>query len=187
MLSFLSHRPLGRNHRRDRGLRRFSVFLAVTSLAVAGMLPAALVWAAFSGGISDHLASRLHMDPTALAPWQWALTGCLVMAPVICIAAALVAASRCFFAFGSGQYFQVGVVTALRAFGARVALAAIIALLTPTLLGLVALGSSTGNHALVVELNSNQLLGLLFGGIVWAIGGVMARAVDMADYNAQIV
>lgn len=187
MLPFPSRRSSVHPSRRDRGLRRFSVFLAVMSLGVAGLLPAALVWAAISGDVATHLAGRLHVDPSTLQPWQWALTGCLVMAPVVCIGAALVAASRCFFAFGSGQYFDVGVVTALRAFGARVALAAIIALATPTLLGLVALPSSTGSHALVVEVGSTQLLGLLFGGIVWAIGGVMARAVEMADYNAQIV
>jgi len=44
-----------------------------------------------------------------------------------------------------------------------------------------------GPRALSLSLGSNELLTLLFAGMVWQIAAVMARAVALAEENAQFV
>jgi len=49
------------------------------------------------------------------------------------------------------------------------------------------LGAPAGQRALAMGLGSNELLTLLFAGMVWQISAVMAKAVALAEENAQFV
>jgi hypothetical protein len=49
------------------------------------------------------------------------------------------------------------------------------------------LGAPAGQRALSLGLGSNELLTLLFAGMVWQIAAVMTRAVALAEENAQFV
>ena len=49
------------------------------------------------------------------------------------------------------------------------------------------LGAPAGQRALAVGLGSNELITLLFAGMVWQIAAVMSRAVALAEENAQFV
>jgi hypothetical protein len=48
-------------------------------------------------------------------------------------------------------------------------------------------GAPAGQRALSLGFGSNELLTLLFAGMVWQIAAVMAKAVALAEENAQFV
>ena len=65
---------------------------------------------------------------------------------------------------------------------------ALTALLSPTLIGLLfTLGAAPGKRMLTLGVGSNDVLLLLFAGIVWQVAHVMTQAVALADEHAQIV
>jgi hypothetical protein len=48
-------------------------------------------------------------------------------------------------------------------------------------------GAPVGQRALALGFGSNELLTLLFAGMVWQIAAIMAKAVALAEENAQFV
>lgn len=172
----------------DRDLRRLGAWLAAASLALAVLLPLATasVWFAADPAV---LAAQAGL-PAGTRPggWQVLAGGLVALVPVGLLSLAMLAARRCFLLFRRGAYLTAGTVAALRAFAARVVLSGLAGLLAPTLLGLLlSAGNPAGGHSLVLSLSGTPLLGLMFGGTLWAIAGVMARAVAIAEDHAQIV
>jgi len=108
--------------------------------------------------------------------------------PVCCAAYGLVCAMRCFSGFSQAEYFSVRTVRYLRGFAAGVFASVVAGFLVSMLTSvLLTAGIPAGQRALAVSLGSNELLTLLFAGMVWQIAAVMAKAVAMAEENAQFV
>lgn len=179
---------LGKAGLADEELRVLSAWLAGAAIGLAMLLPLAAVWAWFSAEPSALAAEAGLPAGFSLSTGLWIAGGVLALVPVGLLSAALLAASRCFALFRRGVYLTGTNVDALSAFGARIALAGVAGMIVPTLLSLLlSAGAPPGSRALVVSLDSTALLGLIFGGMLWAIAGVMARAVAIADDHAQIV
>ncbi len=173
----------------DAGLRRLSGRLASAALVLALILPLLVLWFWLAGdpaGQFERVAGvRLAHVPE---PWQVGVAALLALLPSLVLSTALLAAWRCFRGFARGSYLTREAAAALRRMGLRVALAAGLGLVMPTVLGLVlAANAGPGQHQLVISLGSDQALGMLIGGMVWAIGEVLERAAMLADDHAQIV
>lgn len=169
--------------------------LAGCCVVLAMVLPAAALYGLCT--ISDEaalvqlgvrLASGASVASLAIQPWQWGVAIGLGMLPVCAIAYGLLRAGQCFRGFGRGEIFSLGSVRHLRGFATGLLLSSIAGLLVPPAMGaLLTLGAPAGGRSLSVNLGSQQLLMLLFAGIVWQIAHAMARAVELAEDHAQIV
>jgi hypothetical protein len=173
----------------DARLRRLSGRLATAALVLAVILPLLALWFWLAGDPSAQFArvagARLTHAPE---PWQVGMAAFLALLPSLILSTALLAAWRCFRGFAAGSYLTRDAAAALRRMGIRVGLAAGLGLVMPTVLGLVLTANAgPGQHQLVISLGSDQALGVLIGGMVWAIGEVLERAAMLADDHAQIV
>ncbi len=120
--------------------------------------------------------------------WQRIFAVMLGMVPVCCASYGLVCAMRCFSGFSQSEYFSLRNVRYLRGFAAGV-FASVVAgfLVSMAISVLLTLGAPAGQRALAMGLGSNELLTLLFAGMVWQISAVMAKAVALAEENAQFI
>lgn len=171
----------------DVTLRRYSGFLAYASLLLAVLIPGGVLFAWID--MPEEMVRRAGLPPdTQSAVWQLTSGALIALIPACLLSTALLAARRCFLLFHRGVYLTAEVVFALRAFGGRVAMASFASIVVPPLLSLLlSIGNPPGSRALTFALSSSTLLGLLVGGTLWALAAVMARAVAMADENAQFV
>lgn len=136
-------------------------------------------------GLSLQAAQAAAMDITLGQKCLAALLGVL---PVCCASYGLVCAMRCFSGFSQAEYFSLRTVKYLRGFAAGIFASVVTGVLASTLVTVVlTLGAPAGQRALSLGLGSNELLTLLFAGMVWQIAAVMARAVALAEENAQFV
>ena len=164
-------------------------------LALAIVLPVAAVvglWAASPESLLAQAGVQLPAGaavPTvSLALWQRVLAVAMGLLPVAGMAYGLVRAWQCFTGFARGAVFSLGTVRHLRGFAGGLLGASLAGLLAPTLLSaLLTWGAPAGQRSLAVALGGQHLLMLLFAGIVWQIAHAMARAIEIADDNAQIV
>ena len=108
--------------------------------------------------------------------------------PVACASYGLVCAMRCFSGFSQGEYFSLRTVRYLRGFAAGIFASVVAGFFMAMLISLVlTAGGPAGQKSLAFGLGSNELLTLLFAGMVWQIAAVMSRAVALAEENAQFV
>ncbi|MDI1239277.1 MAG: DUF2975 domain-containing protein [Polaromonas sp.] len=120
--------------------------------------------------------------------WQRMLVVVLGMVPVCCASYGLVCAMRCFSGFSQSEYFSLRNVRYLRGFAAGVFASVVAGFFGAMAISVVlTLGAPAGQRALSLGLGSNELLTLLFAGMVWQIAAVMAKAVALAEENAQFV
>lgn len=174
---------------------RLNQALAWACLALAIVLPLATFYGLWAASPETLLAQAGVQSPPGagaqalfVAPWQRVLAVLIALLPVAGVAYGLVRASQCFAGFVRGAVFSLGAVQHLRGLAGGLLVAGLAGLLAPTLLGLLLTwGAPAGQHAVAVSLGSQQLLMLLFAGIVWQIAHVMASAREIADDNAQIV
>ena len=171
---------------------RFKVAWACALLAVA--LPLAVLYQLVATP-TEGLLLRAGVSLTAMqlamldvALWQRMTAVLLGMLPVSCAAYGLVCATRCFSGFSQAEYFSLRTVRYLRGFAAGI-FASVVAGFVVSLLITVVLtaGAPAGQKALALSLGSNELITLLFAGMVWQIAAVMAKAVALAEENAQFV
>jgi hypothetical protein len=169
--------------------------LAWSCLALAVLLPIAAIYSALQNsavGMLAQLGIRLHsgasLESLSIAAWQ---SGCAVgisLLPVSAIAYALWRAYQCFKGFVRGEVFTLTTVRHLRGFAAGLLVSSVAGLLAPTAIaGLLTLYAPAGDRVLTVSLAAQQLLLLLFSGIVWQMGHAMTSAVQLAEDNAQII
>ncbi|HYW57850.1 MAG TPA: DUF2975 domain-containing protein [Polaromonas sp.] len=119
---------------------------------------------------------------------QRSLAVALGMTPVLCASYGLVCAMRCFSGFSQGEYFSLRTVRYLRGFAAGIFASVVAGFFASMLISVVlTAGAPAGQKALAFGLGSNELLTLLFAGMVWQIAAVMAKAVALAEENAQFV
>jgi hypothetical protein len=136
-------------------------------------------------GLSLQAAQAAAMD---ISLGQKCLAVLLGVLPVCCASYGLVCAMRCFSGFSQAEYFSLRTVKYLRGFAAGIFASVVMGVVTSMLITVVlTLGAPAGQRALSLGLGSNELLTLLFAGMVWQIAAVMARAVALAEENAQFV
>ncbi len=132
--------------------------------------------------------STLQVAMLDVELWQRVLAVVLGMVPVCCASYGLVCAMRCFSGFSQSEYFSLRNVRYLRGFAAGVFASVVTGFLVSMAISVVlTLGAPAGRRALAMGLGSNELLTLLFAGMVWQISAVMAKAVALAEENAQFV
>lgn len=171
------------------GQQRLSLVLAWACLALAVVLPLAVLVSLLQTPAAGMLAALgPSADTLPVAAWQQGLAVALGMLPVSATGYALWRAHLCFRGFVRGDVFTLATVRHLRGFAAGLLAASCAGLVVPTAVAwLLTLGAPVGSRALSVSVGSQQLLMLLFSGIVWQIGHAMARAVELAEDNAQII
>ncbi|MDP1739502.1 MAG: DUF2975 domain-containing protein [Polaromonas sp.] len=132
--------------------------------------------------------STLQVAVLEVELWQRVLAVALGMVPVFCASYGLVCAMRCFSGFSQSEYFSLRNVRYLRGFAAGVFASVVAGFFVAMAISvLLTLGAPAGQRALAMGLGSNELLTLLFAGMVWQIAAVMAKAVALAEENAQFV
>ena len=132
--------------------------------------------------------SALQVAMLDVALWQRMLAVVLGMVPVCCASYGLVCAMRCFSGFSQSEYFSLRNVRYLRGFAAGVFASVVTGFFVSMAISVVlTLGAPAGQRALAMGLGSNELMTLLFAGMVWQISAVMAKAVALAEENAQFV
>lgn len=169
-------------------LRRLSHILGTGCLVLAVGVPLLVGWSWFGADPVERLAETGLPALTQAAPWQVAVSGLLTLMPALLASVALLAARRCFTLFRRGCYMSADVVTALKGFGGWACVASLVAVMVPTLVGLLmTLNNPVGSRILVLSVETGPVMGLLFGGTLWVIAAVMAHAVAIAEDHAQIV
>jgi hypothetical protein len=175
--------------------QRLNALLAVACLALVIALPALTlyglcttppeIWLERLGVKSAFPAGEPGLQ---IAWWQSGLATLVGMLPVGAVAYGLFRARLCFLGFMRGETFSLGTVRHLRGFAVGMFAAAVAGLLSSALISvLLTLGAPPGKRALSLGIGSNDLLMLLFAGIVWQIARVMTQAAELADEHAQIV
>jgi hypothetical protein len=172
-----------------------SRLLAWACLALAVLLPVAAVfsvWQTSAAGMLGQMGIRLpsgaSLDSLPIAAWQYGAAVGISLLPVGAVAYALLRAHQCFNGFVREDIFSLATVRHLRGFAAGLLVSSSAALLAPTaIVWLLTLYAPAGGRILTVSLGAQQLLMLLFSGIVWQMGHAMTRAVEIAEDNAQII
>ena len=172
--------------------QRLNALIALTCLVLAIGLPALTLYGLCTTPAEELLARQggkaLSTAAEPVAMWQAALAAFVAMLPVLAMAYGLLRARLCFLGFGRGETFSLATVRHLRGFAAGIVASALAGLLSPTLIGLLlTLGAAPGKRMLTLGVGSNDVLLLLFAGIVWQVAHVMTQAVALADEHAQIV
>ncbi len=160
------------------GVLALGLPLATVGALVAGW-PATL-WSALAD---------MGVAPTRLVQTgpRLALAFLLALLPVLCMSAALLQARRCMQTFARGDHFSVAAAEALRGFASLAFAAGLAGLLVPPATGLLLTVGGNGQAALVFSAGSQQLLWLLFAGIVRLMAAVLREAAALADEHRQIV
>ena len=133
-----------------------------------------------------HLAKPLQTQSLTL--FQRAALVLLGTIPSLCQAYGFYSVRASFQGFAHRDYFTFPVVKGLRGFAAGLLFSILAAWIsTPLLSYLLTIGAGAGTHTITVGIGSEQVIGLIFAGIVWQIAGVMTSAVRIAEENSQFV
>jgi hypothetical protein len=121
-------------------------------------------------------------------PWQRFLVVGLSTLPAAFTASALLRVRSSFASFARKDYFSMPVVRGLRGFAAGIFCSGLAGILvTPLLSFTLSATDPRGSPSVSFNLGTQQLVSLLFAGIVWQIANVLTQAKTFADENAQFV
>jgi uncharacterized membrane protein YagU involved in acid resistance len=175
-------------------VHRLSRVLAGVCILLAVIFPIAVLYSLLTSppeiffrnlGLAERIPRAALMS---VALWQHVTMVLLGLVPVTCVSVGLVYAGRCFARFARGMYFTAETVRDLRGFAVGVFASGVASLAVfPILHVVMTTGEGAGGIAVAFNVSSNQLLSILFGGIVWQIAAVMAQATDIAQEHAQFV
>lgn len=170
--------------------QRLSQLLGLTCLLLAIALPA-LVLYYFLMSPPEALAQKAGVAagslPFHLSFWQRAVIVLLGILPAAFTAYGLLCARRSFLSFAVGDYFTPQAVRGLRGFAGGMLFSSVAGMVVAPVLGLVVAAGAGGRSSLTLAIGSNQLMLLLFAGIVRQIAAVMAKAAALAEENARFV
>jgi Protein of unknown function (DUF2975) len=176
------------------GTRATSRVLAWFCLLLAAILPlVSLIYMsshwplALVAALGDAALPNRDATLSAATSSQLLLAGAVGMAPVALMSYAMTIAYRCFSGFARGEYFTRAAVRHLRGFARAMFGVAVVGLIVPPLVGLIITVGGSGQASLVISLGSQHLVLLVFAGVVWQMASVMAKAVALAEENAQFV
>jgi uncharacterized membrane protein len=168
-----------------RVLAWFSLFLAIA-------LPALVAYSLVGGKAFSEAAKQwprlaAYFDWATLPWYNVALASVIAMLPVLSMSRALWLAARCFRDFGAGHYFFQRNAQRLRGLAGWLLTAAILGLLSTPALSYILASGRGGAGEIQVSINSQQILMLVFTGLVWQISRIFAKAIALAEENAQFV
>lgn len=106
----------------------------------------------------------------------------LGLVPVALLSTSMFSMHRCFTAFAQGNWFSEHPAHHLRLSGIWLAGAGLAGILVPNLVGAL-----LADNSITLSLNSSQILGLLFGIIIWNLGAIWQKAHLLAKENAEFV
>jgi Protein of unknown function (DUF2975) len=166
--------------------------LTWVSLFLAIALPALVAYSLIGGrGFTDTAKQwpqvAAHFDWATLPWYNAALASVIAMLPALSMSRALWLASRCFRDFAAGHYFFQRNAQRLRELAGWLLTAAVLGLLTTPALSYILASGRGGAGAIQVSISSQQILMLVFTGLVWQISRIFAKAVALAEENAQFV
>ena len=176
--------------RRIQRVRRVSAAMASACVAVAILLTLAMAlywWTTPVDGLYRQAgipgASSTDVDPL------FRLGGFAIsMVPLAALIYGLLAARRCFRAFSAGRIFSREATRSLRTFAVAVAASALLkAPIGAALSVFLSMAASTPARSLVLAVDSETLLSLLFAAMIAVIAWVLSEATDIADENQQFV
>lgn len=167
---------------------RSSRWLAHLCRLLAALLPALVAWSMFARPIEAFLPPLGSGAEADMQTWQRVFVRLLALLPVSGTAYGLWRAADCLHALARGEYFSERTARGLEGLGAGMLAAGVAGLLVAPLAGLIATwNAAPGKHALALSLDSDAIMTLLFGAIVWQIASVLRRAIALAAENAQFV
>jgi hypothetical protein len=167
-----------------------STVLSVGCLLLAVILPAFAVYAGISRLEVLINGFNLKSPPPveSLTTFQHVAIAAIATIPALCQSYGLLSARRCFQSFARREYFTLPVIKGLRGFAAGMFLWPVAAILSkPLLTYLATLHAGPGGHEVSIGIGTEQVLTLLFAGILWQIAGVMTSAKRIAEENSQFV
>lgn len=169
---------------------RLAKVISMGCLLVAIALPVLSLIVGFTQ--TSQVLKDLHLpkpvNDADLSLFQHAVLAVLGTVSSLFQAYGLLCARRCFQSFARGQFFTLEVVKGLRGFAAGVFFAIISGTLLTPLISLIAtMNAPAGEHTLTAGIGSEEVVRLLFAGILWQIAAVMMRAVNLAEENSQFV
>lgn len=172
-------------------LGRLSALMCV-AVAVGGALAEiALAWVWLTPSLVEAYVVpelRLQGVPVALDVPTRLLAFAVSMIPMSVLLIMLHCAYRLFDDFRLGLVFTVDAVIGLRRIGSCILALAVLRPVTATLLSLILTWSNPpGQRILALSLGVDDYMAATLGGLVFAIGYVMADAARIADDNRQIV
>lgn len=166
--------------------REFKAFFGGAAAALALILPPAAAWAWFSVS-PEAMAGRIGLSLAGgVSPILYGLAGIASLLPVVLMSAALLSARRWFQLLGRDIALTAANVVALRDFGRFVTWSSVAGLVAPSVIGAL-LSAGAGEARLIVSIGSTPALGLIFGGVIWAMASVTDEASAIADDHAQII
>lgn len=178
-----------RSWRRAR-IRSLSRIMAALCTCTSAILAGAMLfsWLTTPG---ESLMAQAGIGGAALGEPGYGLRiiGFLIsMLPLGALIVGLSCARRCFDAFASGEVFSGEAVGWFRRFSIAVVVSAIMKPVAGVALSLLlSWGVGTEHMSLVLNIGSDTLLALIFGGTVAVMTWVMSEAIAIADENAQFV
>lgn len=176
--------------RRMQRVGRVSAVMASACIAVAILLTLAMAlywWTTPVDGLYRQ-AGIPGAPPTDVDP-LFRLGGFAIsMVPLAALIYGLLAARRCFRAFSAGRIFSLETTRSLRTFAIAVAASALLkAPVGAALSVFLSMAAPTPTRSLVLAVDSEALLSLLFAAMVAVIAWVLSEATDIADENQQFV
>jgi len=168
---------------------RMTSLISVVCLLLAIALPASSLYTAIFDPEVLIKGFDLHSPPSAahLNVLQRIGLAVLTVIPPLFEAYGLLCARRCFQSFVRGEYFTLEIVKGLRGFAAGVFFAIIAGMLATPILTLLLTMTSANELTLTARFSSEELLRMVFAGILWQIAAVMMRAVKIAEEHSQFV
>lgn len=170
-------------------LQRRSKLAAAACRVLALAVPVLLLVSWRLGDSQTKILARFDLpEAHGIGALQTGLALIVSLAPALALAAALLAAARCFDGFAQGDWFGAGQPRALGLTGAWLIVSGIAGLVAPTLLGLIlSANAGPGARVLAIEVSGGSLTACLFGALLWTVGHVWTMAREIAAENEAFV
>ncbi|MDE2047718.1 MAG: hypothetical protein KGJ44_04880 [Betaproteobacteria bacterium] len=163
-------------------------------LLLAVLLPAAVAYALWRdwpqsllGALGERASAQRALLLAQLSWPRQVVTLALAFAPAVLTSMALLSASHFFAACARGRVLAGETVQSMRRFAARLLAAAVAGLAVPTLAGLALTAGGATQAVLVMSVGSQPILLIVFSALGWQMARVLARAVALAEENAQFI
>ncbi|MCX7175625.1 MAG: DUF2975 domain-containing protein [Proteobacteria bacterium] len=174
-----------------RRIRRLSRLLAISCLLLIVALPIAVAvyWASAD---ATSLAVRANLPANAiqgsLLAWQRGVGALITGVPLALLMLGLWEARKCFKLFAVGRIFTAEAVRCLSRFAGWATAAVVAGIVADTATSvLLTLNNPPGTRSLAVSFGSDQILMLLFSGMVWLMAAVISQGQALAEENATFI
>ena len=175
----------------SRHIGRLSQLLAILCLFLIVVLPigVAVYWA---GADAAKLAVRANLPANAiqgsLLAWQRGAGALITEVPLALLLLGLWEARKCFKLFSVGRIFVPETVLCLSRFAGWAMAYVLAGIVAGTAISvLLTLNNPPEMRSLAVSIGSDQILMLLFAGMVWLMAAVISHGQALAEENATFI